>query len=109
MESLLSFYQRARNTKKSFDAGIESALQLILASPEFLFRIEEDPANLDANAVYQLGDLALASRMSFFLWSSVPDEALLTAASQGKLKDPAAMEQQVRRMLADPKARRAGG
>jgi len=104
MESLLSFYQRTRNTKKSFDAGIESALQLILASPEFLFRIEEDPANLDANAVYQLGDLALASRLSFFLWSSVPDEALLTVASQGKLKEPAVMEQQVRRMLADPRA-----
>jgi hypothetical protein len=104
MESLLSFYQRGRNTKKSFDAGIESALQLILASPEFLFRIEEDPANLDANAVYQLGDLALASRLSFFLWSSVPDEPLLTAASQGKLKDPAVMEQQVRRMLADTRA-----
>ena len=104
MESLLSFYQRGRNAKKSFDAGIESALQLVLASPEFLFRIEEDPANLDANAVYQLGDLALASRLSFFLWSSVPDEPLLTAASQGKLKDPAVMEQQVRRMLADPRA-----
>ena len=104
MESLLSFYQRTRNTKKSFEAGIESALQLILASPEFLFRIEEDPANLDANAVYQLGDLALASRLSFFLWSSVPDEPLLIAASQGKLKDPAVMEQQVRRMLADPRA-----
>ena len=104
MESLLSFYQRTRNTKKSFDAGIESALQLILASPEFLFRIEEDPANLEANAVYRLGDLALASRLSFFLWSSVPDEALLTAASQGKLKEPAVMERQVRRMLADPRA-----
>jgi hypothetical protein len=79
-------------------------LQLILASPEFLFRIEEDPANLDANAVYQLGDLALASRLSFFLWSSVPDEALLTVASQGKLKELAVMEQQVRRMLGDPRA-----
>ena len=104
MESLLSFYQRTRNTKKSFEAGIESALQLILASPEFLFRIEEDPANLEANAAYQLGDLALASRLSFFLWSSVPDEPLLTVASQGKLKDPAVMEQQVRRMLTDPRA-----
>lgn len=104
MESLLSFYQRGRNSKKVFDAGIESALQLILASPEFLFRIEEDPANLEANAVYQLGDLALASRLSFFLWSSVPDEPLLTAAAQGKLKEPAVMEQQVRRMLADPRA-----
>ena len=69
-----------------------------------MFRIEEDPANLDANAVYQLGDMALASRLTFFLWSSVPDEALLTVASQGKLKEPAVMEQQVRRMLGDPRA-----
>ena len=104
LEQLLSFYQRGRNTKKTFDAGIESALQLILASPEFLFRIEADPANLPADSVYRVGDLALASRLSFFLWSSVPDEPLITLASQGKLKDPAVLEQQVRRMLADARA-----
>ena len=104
MEGLLSFYQRGRNAKKTFDAGIESALQLILASPEFLFRIEEDPANAQVDAAYPLSDLAIASRLSFFLWSSIPDETLLTAAAQGKLKDPAALEQQVRRMLADPRA-----
>jgi hypothetical protein len=103
MEALLSFYQRGRNTKKTFDAGIESALQLILASPEFLFRIEEDPANAQVDAAYPLSDLAIASRLSFFLWSSIPDETLLAAAAQGKLKDPAALEQQVRRMLADPR------
>jgi hypothetical protein len=79
-------------------------LQLILASPEFLFRIEEDPANAQVDAAYPLSDLAIASRLSFFLWSSIPDETLLTAAAQGKLKDPAALEQQVRRMLADPRA-----
>jgi len=104
METLLSFYQRARNAKKSFDAGIESALQLMLASPEFLFRVEEDPAALEAGAAYRLSDLTLASRLSFFLWSSVPDEPLITLASQGKLKDPTVLEQQVRRMLTDPRA-----
>ena len=104
LEQLLSFYQRGRNNKKSFESGIESALQLILASPEFLFRIEEDPANLPADSVYRLRDMAMASRLSFFLWSSVPDEPLLALASQGKLQDPAVLEQQVRRMLADPRA-----
>jgi mono/diheme cytochrome c family protein len=103
LEQLLSFYQRKRN-QGTFDRGIESALQLILASPEFLFRFEGDPANLPADAVYRLGDLALASRLSFFLWSSIPDEPLLTLAAQGRLKEPAVLAQQVRRMLADPRA-----
>ncbi len=104
LETLLSFYQRRRNSNGSFDAGIESALQLILASPEFLFRFEPDPANLPAETVYHVDDLALASRLSFFLWSSIPDDQLLNLASQGKLKDPAVLEQQVKRMLADPRA-----
>jgi uncharacterized protein DUF1592/uncharacterized protein DUF1588/uncharacterized protein DUF1587/uncharacterized protein DUF1585/uncharacterized protein DUF1595/cbb3-type cytochrome c oxidase subunit III len=104
LEDLLSFYQRRRNNNGSFDAGIESALQLILASPEFLFRFEPDPANLAAASVYRLDDLALASRLSFFLWSSIPDEQLVNLASQGKLKDPVVLEQQVKRMLADPRS-----
>jgi hypothetical protein len=104
LEDLLSFYQRRRNNNGSFDAGIESAIQLILASPEFLFRFEPDPANLPADSVYRLDDLALASRLSFFLWSSIPDDQLVTLASQGKLKDPAVLEQQVKRMLADPRS-----
>ncbi len=104
LEDLLSFYQRRRNNNGSFDAGIEAAIQLILASPEFLFRFEPDPANLPANTLYRLDDLALASRLSFFLWSSVPDDQLVTLASQGKLKDPAVLEQQVKRMLADPRS-----
>jgi hypothetical protein len=107
LESLLSFYQHGRNNKGGFDAGIESALQLILASPEFLFRFEPDPANVpnaaDA-ALYRVDDMVLASRLSFFLWSSIPDEQLLNLASQGKLKDPAILEQQVKRMLADRKS-----
>jgi hypothetical protein len=104
LEDLLSFYQRRRNNNGSFDAGIEAAIQLILASPEFLFRFEPDPANLPADSVYRLDDLALASRLSFFLWSSIPDDQLVTLASQGKLKDPAVLEQQVKRMLADPRS-----
>ncbi len=103
LEALLSFYQRGRN-KGGFDAGIESALQLILASPEFLFRFEPDPPDVAANAIYRVDDMALASRLSFFLWSTVPDEQLLNLAAQGKLKDPAILEQQVKRMLADQRS-----
>jgi len=104
LETSLSFYQRKRNEKGRFDAGIESALQFILASPEFLFRFEGDPKDLAPGTVYQLGDVALASRLSFFLWSSLPDEELLSLASQGKLRDHAVLEQQVRRMLVDPRS-----
>jgi Protein of unknown function (DUF1592)/Protein of unknown function (DUF1588)/Protein of unknown function (DUF1585)/Protein of unknown function (DUF1587)/Protein of unknown function (DUF1595)/Cytochrome C oxidase, cbb3-type, subunit III len=104
LEEPLSFYQRRRNNNGSFEAGIESALQFILASPEFLFRFEPDPPNIAADTPYRIDDLALASRLSFFLWSSIPDDALLNLASQGKLKDPAVLDQQIRRMLVDPKA-----
>src|SRR5579885_670451 len=104
LETLLSFYQRRRNSNGSFEAGIESALQYILASPEFLFRFEADPADVPAGGRYRIGDLALASRLSFFLWSSIPDDELLNLAAQKKLHEPAVLAQQVRRMLADPKA-----
>lgn len=104
LETLLSFYQRRRNENGNFDAGIESALQFLLASPEFLFRFEADPADLAPGSRYRISDLSLASRLSFFLWSSVPDDQLLTLASQKKLHEPAVLEQQVRRMLADPKS-----
>jgi len=104
LEEPLSFYQRRRNNNGSFDAGIESALQLILASPEFLFRFEPDPANVAAGTPYRIDDVALASRLSFFLWSSIPDDTLLNLAAQGKLKDPTVLDQQVKRMLADPRA-----
>ena len=104
LETPLSFYQRQRNAKGRFDAGIEAALQYILTSPEFLFRFEADPRDLPAGAVYKLSDVALASRLSFFLWSSPPDEELLTMASQGKLHDHAILDSQVRRMLQDPRA-----
>jgi mono/diheme cytochrome c family protein len=104
LETPLSFYQRRRNGNGDFDAGIESALQFILASPEFLFRFEPDPSDLPVDAAYQLSDLALASRLSFFLWSSPPDDELLKLASEEKLHQHAVLRQQVLRMLADDRA-----
>ena len=103
METLLSFYREGR-TGQSFDAGIQRGLERILAAPSFLFRIEREPANLTAGAVYRLSDLELASRLSFFLWSSVPDDELRAAAITGKLKDAAVLERQVGRLLRDPRS-----
>jgi hypothetical protein len=105
LDVLMGFYRRGREGNASFERGIESALQFILASPEFLFRVESDPPKTAPNTPYRLDDLAIASRLSFFLWSSLPDEPLLTLASHGKLKDPAVLEQQVKRMLADPRSK----
>jgi mono/diheme cytochrome c family protein len=105
LDTLMEFYQRGRAGNGTFESGIESALQFILASPEFLIRFEANPSNAVPNSVYRLDDLAVASRLSFFLWSSIPDDQLLTLASQGKLKDPAVLEQQVRRMLADSRSK----
>jgi len=103
VEDLLSFYQRGRNDGKTFDAGIEAGIQLILSSPQFLFRFEPEPAKSN-EPIYRISDVELASRLSFFLWSSVPDDQLISIAGQGKLHDPAVLDAQVRRMLADPKA-----
>lgn len=104
LESLMDFYLAGRKEGGTFDQGIESALQRILADPEFLYREEPEPATLAAGKSYRVSDLALASRLSFFLWSSVPDDTLIDIAAQGKLKDPVVLEQQVRRMLKDPKS-----
>jgi mono/diheme cytochrome c family protein len=103
MQPLLAFYKSGRQ-EGSFDLGIERALQLILASPKFVFRAERDPAELAPGAVHRVSDVELASRLSFFLWSSIPDDELLAEASAGRLKDPSVLERQTRRMLADPKA-----
>ena len=100
---LLDFFQAARR-ESGFDAGIQRALQAILASPRFTFRIEREPSAVPAGRAYTITDVELASRLSFFLWSSIPDEALLAAAANGTLHTPAVLEQQVRRMLADRKA-----
>ncbi len=103
METLLSFYQSGRNQGGNFDAGIERALRLILSSPEFVFRFERDPATVAVGSSYKIDDLELASRLSFFLWSSIPDDELLDLAAAGKLSTPATLDNQVRRMLADPR------
>ena len=99
----LAFFKDAR-ASGNFEAGIQSGLIAILASPKFLYRAEPPPPNLKPGSIYHVSDLDLASRLSFFLWSSIPDDQLLALAEQGKLKDPKVFEQQVHRMLADPKA-----
>ena len=100
---LLGLY-RAGRSKGGFEAGIGLALQGMLVSPGFLFRVERNPARVASNTAYRIGDLDLASRLSFFLWSSIPDDDLLELAERGKLRDPMVVEQQVRRMLADTRS-----
>ena len=94
----------SRSGQGPFEAGIQTALQRVLASPKFAFRVERDPDNVPAGSVYRVSDLELASRLSFFLWSSIPDDELLRVAAGGTLHTPAVLHQQVRRMLADPKS-----
>ena len=101
---LLDFYQQRERTD-GFESGIQFALQRLLSDPEFLFRIEREPAGAAPGATYALDDLALASRLSFFLWSSIPDAELLDTAIRGDLSDPAVLEVQVRRMLRDRRSR----
>ena len=101
---LLDFFARGRTQAGTFDGGIDMALRRILASPKFLLRVEPDPAGVAPGAAFRLPDLALASRLSFFLWSSIPDDDLLSAAARGDLKKPPLLDRQVRRMLANPKA-----
>jgi mono/diheme cytochrome c family protein len=103
LQTLLGFFKAGRR-EGAFDAGLQFAVERILADPSFLFRVEQDAANVAPGAVYRIGDLELASRLSFFLWSSLPDDELLSVAERGILKDPAVLEGQVRRMLADRRA-----
>jgi hypothetical protein len=103
-ERLLTYYQRGRNNGGSFDTGIQTALAFMLVNPQFLFRTETDPAGTAPGSIHRISDLELASRLSFFLWSSIPDDQLLTLAQQGRLKDPTVLEQQVKRMLADKRS-----
>ncbi len=100
----MGFFKDA-NKAGDFDNGIEMALSAVLVSPEFIFRLEQAPAGAAAGQPYRIPDLELASRLSFFLWSSIPDDTLLDAAIAGKLMDPAELERQTRRMLADPRSR----
>jgi hypothetical protein len=106
VQTLLGFYKTGR-AAGNFDNGIRVALERVLVSPDFLFRIEADPANIKPGTNYRVSDIELASRLSFFLWSSIPDEELLDLAIRGKLRDEKILDQQVRRMLADPRAREA--
>jgi hypothetical protein len=103
IQPLLTFYDEGRR-EDGFDTGIERALQVMLASPKFVFRIERDAERATPGRAYRVGDVELASRLSFFLWSSLPDDELLKAAGAGQLARSAVLEQQVRRMLADPRA-----
>ena len=104
VETLLSFYQEGRN-EGGFEIGIERALARVLVDPRFIFRLEHVPANVPQGAAYRLTDLELATRLSFFLWSSIPDSKLMDLAIAGQLSRPAVLEEQVRRMLTDPKAK----
>ena len=104
IDDLMRFYESGRK-RGSFDTGIEESLTFVLASPKFLFRAEPDPPAVLSGAAYPVPDVELASRLSFFLWSTVPDDELITVAASGRLHDPATLERQVRRMLADPKSK----
>src|SRR5438094_519668 len=104
VRTLLHVYQDGRG-EGGFESGIQAGLGRIVAGPEFLFRIERDPTGVGLDAAYRISDIELASRLSFFLWSSIPDDELLKLAERGRLKDPAIFEQQVRRMLGDPRSR----
>ena len=106
VQTLVEFYKTGR-AEGTFEAGIRSAIERLLVSPDFLFRIEADPAGVKPGAAYRIPDVELASRLSFFLWSSIPDDELLDLAIRGKLRDAKVFDPQVRRMLADPRARTA--
>ena len=104
LKTLLDFYESGRRDA-NFDAGIEQALARVLIDPRFVFRFESEPANTLAGGIYRISDLELASRLSFFLWSSIPDDELLGLAIQNKLHEPAVLDRQTRRMLADPRSK----
>jgi hypothetical protein len=104
VEPLLGFYSQARSAGEDFEAAIELSLRALLVSRGFLFRVETAPAGTAAGTTYRVSDLELASRLSFFLWSSIPDDELLDTAVRGRLSDPVVLQRQVRRMLADRRA-----
>ena len=103
VDTLMEFYRRGRD-KGDFETGIEVSLVRLLVSPDFLFRVERDPVDAPRATIHRLTDIELASRLSFFLWSSIPDDELLDVAARGQLSDPTVLDQQVRRMIADPRS-----
>ena len=105
LSTLLSFFDRGRENGGSFDRGIQLALERLLVDPDFLLRIERDPDSAEPERPYRLSDMDVASRLSFFLWGSLPDDLLLDVAEQGNLTDPGQLEVQVRRMLNDSRSR----
>ena len=107
VETLLDFFRQGRSGGGSFDAGIQLALERLVVDPEFLLRIYRQPAGVEPGDAYDLDAMDIASRLSFFLWSSIPDETLLELAEQGRLSDLRVVEEQARRMLADPRASHA--
>ena len=113
VQTLLGFFDSGRRDGEGFDAGIQFALERLLVDPDFLLRVYRDPsekrrsADAASPAAYRISDIELASRLSFFLWSSIPDERLIDLAERGQLSKPSVLDQQVRRMLADPRATRA--
>ena len=104
LDTVMAFYKDGRQENGSFDDGVEAALQRILADPEFVYRGEVEPTSMPAGKAYRISDLALASRLSFFLWSSIPDDELIDLAAQNRLHEPLVLQQQVRRMLKDPRS-----
>jgi hypothetical protein len=104
-DQLLQFFRRGREEKGTFDGGIQMGLRRILASPEFTFRFEQDPDGVEPGEAFEVGDIELASRLSFFLWSSVPDDELVQLAAANQLSQPRVLEGQLRRLLADPRSR----
>ena len=104
VDSLLRFVDLAKANGQSVEQGLQLAIQAMLVSPNFLFRIERDPDPRDPALVHEVSPFELASRFSYFLWSSMPDDELLTLAESGRLRDPRVLEAQVKRMLADPRA-----
>jgi hypothetical protein len=103
LDTLMTFYQQGRQGG-DFDGGIQQALARVLVAPRFVYRVEEEPANVAAGTVYRVSDYELASRLSFFLWSSIPDDALLDLASKNQLRNPGVLQQQVKRLMADPRS-----
>jgi hypothetical protein len=103
IQPLLGFYRTGR-AERTFEAGIQKAVERLLVAPEFLFRVEREPENVAPGTLYRISDVELASRLSFFLWSGIPDDELLGVAERGDLRRPAVLERQVRRMLSDPRA-----
>jgi mono/diheme cytochrome c family protein len=102
IDTLMEFYRKGRQAG-DFESGIQEAVARVLVAPRFVYRAEEEPAAIASGQVYRVSDIDLASRLSFFLWSSIPDDELLEVAGKGRLRDPKVLNQQVKRMLADPK------